>query len=83
MRSFHGGENMNANQWRKMLFYICLMLIMNLGFAIEASAYEETPRDIEEISLGGGEVAHMYAMAVHEEQPDYIPQDESSDIFHP
>ena len=74
---------MKANQWKNILIYMCCVLLVNLAFAVQADAYEESPEDAEEISAGGGEVAHFYQLAVHEEHQELTPQEERLSYFHP
>ena len=66
-----------------MLIYFCCVLLANLAFAIQADAYEEHIEDAEEISAGGGEVGHLYQLAVHEEHQEITPQEERLSYFHP
>lgn len=74
---------MKANQWKNMLLYFCYMLIANLAFAVQADAYQEEREHAEEISAGGGEVAHLYQLAVHEEHQELTTQEETLSYFHP
>ncbi len=74
---------MKANQWKKTMIYLCYVLLANLAFAVQADAYEEHIEDAEEISAGGGEVAHFYQLAVHEEHQEITTQEERISYFHP
>ena len=74
---------MKANQWKKSMIYLCYMLLANLAFAVQADAYEEQREDAEEISAGGGEVAHLYHLAVQEEHQEITTQEETLSYFHP
>ena len=74
---------MKASKWKKMLIYCCCVLLANLAFAVQADAYEEQPEDAEEISAGGGEVGHLYQLAVHDEHQEITPQEERLSYFHP
>jgi hypothetical protein len=74
---------MKAMQWKKMLLYVCGMLLVNLAFATNADAYEEQYEDAQEISAGGGEIAHLYQLAVQDELREVVTQDERLSYFHP